>query len=184
MSLEVRTLPVRDLTPAPYNPRRPLRPTDPAYKKLRAGLEQFGLVEPLVWNEPTGHVVGGHARLRILCDLGVEEVPVSVVRLSDAGEKALNVLLNNQEAQGRYDPAKLADLLDELRDLQALDQTGFDDSTLANLRYEPAEDAGEESAAGRVEVTLTTDADTFARLEPRLDELVRAFDLESHVRRG
>ena len=49
--------------------------------------------------------------LGVLRELGVAEVPVSVVRLSEAREKALNVVLNNQEAQGRYDPGKLADLL-------------------------------------------------------------------------
>ena len=69
--LEVRVLPIGDLTPAAYNPRRPLKPTDPAYRKLKASLEEFGLVEPLVWNELTGRVVGGHARLRILKELGI-----------------------------------------------------------------------------------------------------------------
>src|SRR3954468_22552724 len=112
--LELRTLPIDQLQPTAYNPRKPLSPKSPAYKKLTASLTEFGLVEPLVWNELTGRVVGGHARLRILRELGVAEVPVSVVRLSEAREKALNVVLNNQEAQGRYDTAKLADLLAEL----------------------------------------------------------------------
>src|SRR5438067_7347171 len=112
-AFEVRTLPIEQLKPAPYNPRKVLRPGSPAYRKLKASLAEFGLVEPLVWNELTGHVVGGHARLRILAELGVTEVPVSVVRLSAAREKALNVVLNNQEAQSRYDPSKLADLLTE-----------------------------------------------------------------------
>ncbi|MGL6096948.1 MAG: ParB N-terminal domain-containing protein [Fimbriiglobus sp.] len=182
--LEIRVLPVADLTPADYNPRKHLKPTDPAYKKLRASLEQFGLVEPLVWNELTGRVVGGHARLRILRDLGIENVPVSVVRLSEARERALNVVLNNQEAQGRFDTAKLADLLEEMADLPELQLTGFDGKTLAALRYEPAADAGPDPAdAARVEITLVADPETFARLEPDLDELVRRFDLETHVRR-
>src|SRR2546430_14208456 len=115
--LEIRILPLADLTPAPYNPRRALKPNDPAYRKLAASLREFGLVEPLVWNELTGRVVGGHTRLMILRELGVAEVPVSVVRLTAEREKALNVVLNNLEAQGRFDPAKLADLLDELADL-------------------------------------------------------------------
>ena len=33
-------------------------------------------------------------------------------------------------------------------------------------------------------VTLVTDADTYARLAPRLDELVREFDLITHVRKA
>src|SRR5262245_25649543 len=138
-SFELRVLPLSDLKPAPYNPRRVLKPTSAAYKKLKASLAEFGLVEPLVWNELTGHVVGGHARLRILAELGYTEVPVSVVRLSDAREKALNVVLNNQEAQSRYDPRKLESLLGELAPLPELDMTGFNHRTLSTLRMEPAD---------------------------------------------
>ena len=126
VSLELRTLPLADLKPAPYNPRLVLKPTDRRYKKLAASLREFGLVEPLVWNEVSGHVVGGHARLAILRAMGVTEVPVSVVRLTPEREKALNVVLNNLEAQGRYDPDKLADLLEELEELPELELTGFD----------------------------------------------------------
>jgi ParB-like chromosome segregation protein Spo0J len=185
MSLEIRVLPIDQLKPAPYNPRKPVRPGSPAYRKLKASLAKFGLVEPLVWNERTGHVVGGHARLAILKELGVTEVPVSVVRLDDARERALNVVLNNQEAQGRYDPAKLAALLEELEGLPELDLTGFDAGTLATLRMEPAAEPIEpETDSDRVEITLVTDADTYEKLAPRLDEVVGAFDLVAHVRRG
>jgi ParB-like chromosome segregation protein Spo0J len=182
---ELRTLPIGQLQPAAYNPRKILSPKSPAYRKLRASLEQFGLVEPLVWNETTGRVVGGHARLRILKLLGVKEVPVSVVRLDEAREKALNIVLNNQEAQGRYDPARLADLLDDLKDLPELDMTGFDDSHLAALRFEPDDEKPEEDDdANRVEITIVTHGDTYGRLAERLDELVGEFDLVSHVKRG
>lgn len=182
---ELRTLAVDRLQPAPYNPRRPLGPKSPAYRKLKASLAAFGLVEPLVWNELTGRVVGGHARLRILKELGVTEVPVSVVRLDEAREKALNVVLNNQEAQGRYDPATLADLLDELSDLPELALTGFDEHTLSALRLDPAEEVPQEDAdPDRVEITLVTDAATYAELAPKLDAVVAEFDLVTHVRRG
>ncbi len=90
---EIRVVPLAQLQPAAYNPRKPLSPTSPAYRKLKASLTGFGLVEPLVWNEATGRVVGGHARLRILKELGYTEVPVSVVRLDEARERALNVVL-------------------------------------------------------------------------------------------
>jgi ParB-like chromosome segregation protein Spo0J len=182
---DVRVLPIDRLVPAPYNPRRVLKPTDRAYRKLEASLRSFGLVEPLVWNERTGHVVGGHARLRILRAMGVTEVPVSVVRLSDPREKALNVLLNNQEAQSRYDPDRLAALLDELEDLPEREQTGFDPDGLPSLRLGPvAPLPSVEEEPDRVTVTLEMADETFARVSPRLDELVREFDLTSHVRRS
>jgi ParB-like chromosome segregation protein Spo0J len=182
--LEVRVLPLDQLKPAPYNPRRRLRPADKAYRKLAASLREFGLVEPLVWNETTGHVVGGHARLEILRGLGVAEVPVSVVRLSPEREKALNVVLNNREAQARFDTTRLADLLAELEELPELELTGFELSDLPALRLEPIADGlPEETARAEVEITLVTDPATFERLAPRLDALIGEFGLTSHVRR-
>jgi ParB-like chromosome segregation protein Spo0J len=182
---EPRVLPIGQLQPAAYNPRKPLAPSSPAYRKLKASLAEFGLVEPLVWNELTGRVVGGHARLRILKELGVTEVPVSVVRLDEAREKALNVVLNNQEAQGRYDPTKLADLLEELSDLPELELTGFDEHSLSVLRLDPADAMPPEDAdPDRVEITLVADAATYAELAPKLDAVVAEFDLVTHVRRG
>ncbi len=184
-AFEVRVLPIGRLVPAPYNPRKVLKPTDRAYHKLERSLRQFGLVEPLVWNERTGHVVGGHARLAILKAMGMTEVPVSVVRLSDAREKALNVVLNNQEAQSRYDPSRLADLLDELGELPELELTGFDPGALPPLRLEPAPELPPmEEVGDRVTVTLEMPAETFDRLAPQLDQLVAKFDLTSHVKRG
>ena len=182
-AFEVRTLPIEQLKPAPYNPRKVLRPDSPAYRKLRASVVEFGLVEPLVWNELTGHVVGGHARLRVLRELGVTEVPVSVVRLSAEREKALNVVLNNREAQGRYDPAKLADLLAELEIGPELPLTGFDASDLAALRLSPVPDVAPlEIETTGVEITIATDRPTYERFAARLDALVGEFDLTCHVR--
>lgn len=181
-SLEIRILPLSALQPAPYNPRRPLPPEHPAVRKLETSLRTFGLVEPLVWNETTGHVVGGHLRLQILRRLGVGQVPVSVVRLSHQQEKALNVVLNNREAQGRFDPVRLADLLTELQALPEFELTGFDLGDLAALRLEPAAPVTPEPGASRVEVTLVADPATYEQLAPRLDALIGEFDLISHVR--
>lgn len=181
--IEFRTLPLAALKPAPYNPRQSLKSTDRRYRKLAASLREFGLVEPLIWNELTGHVVGGHTRLAILTEMGVTDVAVSVVRLTPEREKALNVVLNNMEAQGRYDAGKLADLLTELAELPELEMTGFDARDLAALTLEPAADVPAEPAPQQIEVTLATDPTTYDRLAPRLDELVAEFDLVCHVRR-
>ena len=181
---ELRTLPVDQLTPAPYNPRRALGPKSPAYRKLKTSLQEFGLVEPLIWNETTGLVVGGHLRLRILAEMGIAEVPVSVVHLTPEREKALNIVLNNQEAQGRYDRGKLAELLAEF-DVADLAATGFDDATLRNLQMDAVGELGElDTDPDAVELTIVTNAVTFARFSPKLDELVREFDLETHLKRG
>ena len=41
---------VTELLPADYNPRKDLKPGDPEYEKLKRSIEQFGYVEPVIWN--------------------------------------------------------------------------------------------------------------------------------------
>lgn len=178
-----RVLPIEQLIPAPYNPRLTLEPESSAYRKLEDSLREFGLVEPLIWNEATGHVVGGHARLRILQNMGVREVAVSVVQLTPAREKALNIVLNNQEAQGRYAPTKLAALLTELAPLPERTLTGFGTSTLKSLHLQP-EPALAPLVESRehVHVTLEMPPATYARLEAALNALIQEHNLVSHVR--
>ena len=123
---------VKELLPADYNPRKDLKPGDPEYEKLKRSIEQFGYVEPVIWNEQTGRVVGGHQRLKVLTDMGITEVDVVVVSLSDEKEKALNIALN--KISGAWDNEKLALVI---ADLQGTDfdvsLTGFDPEELDDL---------------------------------------------------
>ena len=92
--MEIRTLKAAQLKAAEYNPRRDLQPEDAEYKKLRRSIEEFGYVEPIIWNERTGNVVGGHQRLKVLLEKGEEEIEAVVVDIDERDEKILNVLLN------------------------------------------------------------------------------------------
>jgi len=108
---------------APYNPRVI---SDEARKRLKRKIRKVGFVEPLIWNETTGNLVGGHQRLSILDELegGHEyELTVSAVRLSEAEEKKLNVFLNNPAAMGEWDEDKLAEIVKEFKD--APEDLGF-----------------------------------------------------------
>lgn len=121
-----------ELLPAEYNPRKDLKPSDPEYKKLKRSLEEFGYVEPVIWNTTTGRVVGGHQRLKVLTDMGVDEVDCVVVELDEEKEKALNIALN--KISGDWDTDKLALLI---ADLQGADfdvsLTGFDAPEIEQL---------------------------------------------------
>ena len=123
---------VKDLLPADYNPRKDLKPGDPEYEKLKRSIEQFGYVEPVIWNEKTGRVVGGHQRLKVLMDMGITEVDVVVVDMDTEKEKALNIALN--KISGEWDTEKLALVI---ADLQGTDfdvsLTGFDPEELEDL---------------------------------------------------
>ena len=121
----IQTLPVDKLVPADYNPRKDLKPGDPEYEKLKRSLSEFGYVEPVIWNKTTGHVVGGHQRLKVLIDTGVTEVECVIVEMDSEKEKALNIALN--KINGDWDKDKLSLLI---ADLQGVDfdvsLTGFD----------------------------------------------------------
>jgi len=111
-SFEMREVNRKQLRNAPYNPREM---DEQARENLRRGIvDKFGLVEPIVWNERTGNIVGGHARIGI-CDgyYGRRDysLQVAVVNVDSTREKELNVLLNNPEAQGQYTLDKLAEIL-------------------------------------------------------------------------
>lgn len=56
---EIRVVKLKDLKPAPYNPRRIDKE---ALEGLTFSIGRFGNVQPIVWNETTGNIVGGHQR--------------------------------------------------------------------------------------------------------------------------
>lgn len=120
------------------------QPEDAEYQKLRRSIEEFGYVEPIIWNERTGTVVGGHQRLKVLLEQGAEEIECVVVDLEEKDEKILNVLLN--KVKGRWDIGKLTDLLQELEETGDLELTGYEDWELQGLlmQYDHIKDLMEE----------------------------------------
>ena len=82
---------ISELKPAPYNPRL----SDAKQEaNLKASLEKFGVVEPIIFNKQTGFIVGGHFRVRELKKLGHKEVDCVIVDLTAEDEKELNIRLN------------------------------------------------------------------------------------------
>lgn len=126
--MQIEKLKTELLIPADYNPRKDLKPGDPEYEKLKRSIEQFGYVEPVIWNKTTAHVVGGHQRLKVLLDMGITEVECVVIEMNEEKEKALNIALN--KISGDWDKDKLMLLI---ADLQGAD---FDVSLTG---FEPAE---------------------------------------------
>ena len=132
---------ISELKPAPYNPRKDIQPGDTEYEKLKRSLEEFGYVEPIIWNERSGHVVGGHQRLKVLQELGETEIDCVVVDLPAEQEKALNIALN--KISNDWDNEKLSALLEELQNEEIdMTLTGFDLSEIDKLLADEPEDDG------------------------------------------
>ena len=131
--MHVESIPIERINPAVYNPRVDLQPGDPDYDRLQRSIDEFGFVEPLVWNRRTGNLVAGHQRLKVLAAQGATHVDVSMVDLPPDREQALNVALN--KIGGDWDERKLADLLTGLAQIPDFDVglTGFDATEITNL---------------------------------------------------
>lgn len=188
---EFRKLPIGQVKPAPYNPRVKLKRTDAEFIKLQKSITQFGVVEPIVWNQRTGHAVGGHQRLSVLKTLKYTHVDVAVVDLPLEQEKVLNIALN--KISGKWDMPKLNDLIEELAQLEGdlVGSTGFDegemDALLAEAEAELLEDESDEDDADDNEDDQD-EADDEDATEPVVKEktipttfqLVADFDDEEH----
>jgi len=60
------------------------------------------MVEPIIVNDTTGNIVGGHQRLKVLIEDGIKSTDVVVVELPESEERALNVTLNNPHITGDF----------------------------------------------------------------------------------
>jgi len=155
-----RKIPVEQLNPAAYNPRKDLQPGDPEYEKLLRSVDEFGYVNPITWNERTGNIVGGHQRFKVLKQLGYTEIYCVVIDLDLEREKALNIALN--KIMGEFDMKKLGDVMKELeaqRDL--LELTGFDRPDIDKIMQERARERGE-----IIEDDFDADAEAAKIVEP------------------
>ena len=134
-TMKIKELPLKDLKPAVYNPRKKLKKGDKEYEKIKQSLLKFGYVDPIIVNEDLT-VIGGHQRLTVLKDLDYETAKCVIVNLPKEDEKALNIALN--KITGQWDEALLADLLLDLQESDFnLDLTGFEppeiDDILSNV---------------------------------------------------
>lgn len=166
---------ISDLRPAVYNPRKKLKPGDDEYEKLKASIEAFGYVDPIIVNKD-GTVIGGHQRLFVLQDLGYDEADVAVVDLNKNDEKALNIALN--KITGEWDEEKLASLFAEL-DVEgySLNLTGFTDDEIFNLNQSLAgselEDIDEVKSKSEVSLhTLKIDRTVVELTDDEYDEIM------------
>ncbi|MDO8558360.1 MAG: ParB N-terminal domain-containing protein [bacterium] len=121
--LAVKYVPIDSLRPAPYNPRKW---DETAAAQLRESITRFGMVDPLIVNAALGReniIIGGHFRWETAKKMGITEVPVVFVKISDPEkEKELNLRLNRNT--GEFDWNLLAE---------------FDESFLAGIGFSSEE---------------------------------------------
>ncbi|WP_437185711.1 ParB N-terminal domain-containing protein [Planctomicrobium sp. SH668] len=190
--MNLKKLSIDLLNPAPYNPRVKLKPGDARWNKLARSLEEFDLVQPIIWNSRTGNVVGGHQRLQILKHRGDTEIDCVVVDLPLEREKALNVTLNNASVGSEWEADQLVNLISELQELPDFDATltGFDAQQLKDLVLRPEDsfnslDNSEIPPESKgIHVTLEIDESDWEEIEERLNAVLADFPATRlHLRR-
>ncbi len=128
--LSMKQVPIGDLRPDPFNPRRI---SDAELEALTRSIREFGFVDPIIARCEDSSVIGGHQRLVAARRLGLETVPVIYVDLSPEQAKLLNLALNR--ISGDWDEELLARLLADLQQAPEIDITlsGFAEDEIAKL---------------------------------------------------
>lgn len=204
MDLQIEYVRPETLTAADYNPRTV---TDSGLRALATLIDEHGFVDPVIARRRDGLIVGGHQRIRAnaMRPKPDELVPcIFVSGLDDTRAKALNVALNNPEAQGSFDDELLSQLLSDIEacDLDAPSLTGFsadqvDELTALLDQFTPLADldvsfdasldvdsTGDQTDADDALVVLLFEIppDLYRKVRPEFDEMIARHALSCHVR--
>lgn len=114
-----------DLKPFPGNPRKA---NEKEWNDLKRSLEKFDVADPLVINTDNT-VIGGNFRLKVLKEMGVEEVDVRVPdrKLTRKEAEELNLRLNKNT--GSWDEELLANFSEDL-----LREVGWEDIEIEGMK--------------------------------------------------
>lgn len=104
---------------------------------IRASLERFGQVEPLVVRTESNVVVGGNGRLSAMRALGWKTAEVTYQELTDAQAAALGIALNRTAELATWDNEQLAQTLEAIalegEGIAELESLGFDEQALKSI---------------------------------------------------
>ncbi len=115
---------VSDLVPSEYNPRQL---TEKQFHDIKRSLEGFGFVVPILINinkDRKNVIIGGHSRVIVAKEIGIEEVPCVEINLSRDKEREINIRLNKNH--GEFD----FDMLANMFDIKELKEWGFEEREL------------------------------------------------------
>ena len=113
------------------------------FARLKKQIKELGLYKPFIIT-PDGEVLGGNMRLRACKELGINDVPVSIVKPTTEADKLKYALSDNDRA-GYYEEDALAELIDKYKDDIVLKDYKIDLGQPVDLqelldRYSPVEE--------------------------------------------
>ena len=118
------------LVPWADNPRANSDAVEPVMESIR----RFGFATPIVARREDNMVIAGHTRLAASLRMGLEQVPVRFLDITETEAKALALADNKLGELAAWDDPTLSRILSDLNasavDLEGL---GFDEEALASL---------------------------------------------------
>lgn len=136
---------IDSLVPWDRNPRK----NDTAIPAIAKSIERFGFATPIVARQADGRIIAGHTRWAAAKELGLTEVPVRYVDLTDEEATALALADNKLGEIAEWNDAELVEVLRSLQDSDVgLSDLGWDDTELAAFLAEPTLDPA--AAFGRL----------------------------------
>lgn len=115
---------IDSVIPYPRNPRVG------DIQAIKASLNRFGQMRPIVVQQSTGYVLAGNHVYHSARELGWPDIAVAPVDVSDEMAKAYVLADNRLSDLGRYEDGMLAELLQEQPDL---DGTGYSQQDVQKL---------------------------------------------------
>jgi len=145
IKIKIVEIPLKDLFPAEYNPRKLTRQV---IDDVKTSIIEFGFADPVVvnkrrWDNDKLVIVGGHKRwiaVKEMRDEGIwkrDTIPCVIRRLSETEEKALNIALN--KIQDEFDLKLLAQVVEDIQKdkPELIGKIGFREPELRGLIVDP-----------------------------------------------
>ncbi|WP_457635827.1 hypothetical protein [Persephonella sp.] len=173
---------VSELKPADYNPRKL---NNEQYQNLRKSIEKFDQVDPVIINT-NGTIIGGHQRIQIYLDLGIDEIDVRIPdrKLTKKEEKELNIRLNKN--LGDWD----LDILSKEFDREELKDWGFNDIELNFIEEENEIKVDEDELTDSMEsylegsikqIVLYFTPQEYEDIIPRMKKIMEEDGIDNHT---
>jgi len=125
--LTIVEVPINELRASEYNPRKHSKEQA---DQLKESIKRFGMVDPVICNSAPDRknvIIGGHFRVEVAKEMGMINVPVVYVQITDLDkEKELNLRLNKNV--GEFDLELLAEF-----DEAFLKDVGFTSEDIDNI---------------------------------------------------
>ena len=135
------------LRPWVKNPRK----NDHAVQAVVDSIQRFGFASPILARAEDGRIIAGHTRLKAAIRLGLAEVPVRYLDLTDEQADALALADNRLGELADWDDAALAEILSGLG--EASRGLGWSDDEITAMLAEPT-GVDEPPTLGRVNPVL------------------------------